>query len=103
MTNSIAYITNVSPIDQLGALRAQIADLKAAEEALLVEVKALGAGAHDGSDYRVTVSEVAERETLDVKAAEEKLREMGVDGRWFSKNMKTTKSYTTVRVVARKS
>ena len=49
------------------------------------------------------VSTVAERQSLDPKAAEAKLRELGVDGRWFSKNQKTTKAYTTVKVVARKA
>jgi hypothetical protein len=49
------------------------------------------------------VSEIAERTSLCPKAAEAKLREMGVDGRWFSKNQKTTKGYTTVKVVARKA
>jgi hypothetical protein len=102
MTN-VAYITNVSPIDRLGAIRAQIADLKKIEDAILAEVKDLGVGEYDGADYRATVSEVAERKSLDVKAAEEKLIELGVDGRWFSRNQKTTKGYTTVRVTARKS
>ena len=46
---------------------------------------------------------MAERQSLDVKAAEAKLRDLGVDGRWFSKNQKTTKGYTTVKVVARKA
>jgi hypothetical protein len=49
------------------------------------------------------VSEVAERQSLDAKAAEAKLRELGVDGRWFSKNQKVSKGYTTVKVVARKA
>jgi len=52
---------------------------------------------------RATVSDVAERQSLCPKAAEAKLRELGVDGRWFSKNQKTTKGYTTVKVVARKA
>ncbi len=49
------------------------------------------------------MSEVAERQSLDAKAAEVKLRELGVDGRWFSKNQKVSKGYTTVKVVARKA
>jgi hypothetical protein len=32
-----------------------------------------------------------------------KLRELGVDGRWFCKNQKVSKGYTTVKVVARKA
>ena len=62
-----------------------------------------GDTAIDGSLFRATVSEVAERQSLDAKAAEAKLRELGVDGRWFSKNQKTSKGYTTVKVVARKA
>ena len=34
---------------------------------------------------------------------EAKLRELGVDGRWFAKNQKVAKGYTTVKVVARKA
>ena len=49
------------------------------------------------------MSEIAERSSLDPKAAEAKLRELGVDGRWFSKNQKIIKGYTTVKVVARKA
>ena len=99
----IATIEPASIIDRLGDIRAQIADLKAVEEQLIAEVKALGAGAHEGAAYRATVSEVAERSTLDPKAAEEKLRELGVDGRWFSKNLKTVRGYVTVKVAARKA
>jgi hypothetical protein len=45
---------------------------------------------------------VAERQSLCPKAAEAKLRELGVDGRWFSKNQKTTKGYTALKIAARK-
>lgn len=100
---TIATLTNVHPADRLGDIRAQIAELKAIEEAIVADIKALGAGAHEGDAYRATVSEVAERSTLDPKAAEEKLRELGVDGRWFSKNQKTVKGYVTVKVSARKA
>lgn len=99
----IATIEPASIIDRLGDLRAQIADLKAVEEQLLASIKDMGVGAHEGSAYRATVSEVAARESLDPKAMEEKLRELGVDGRWFSKNTKTVKGYVTVKVAARKA
>lgn len=98
-----ATIEPASIIDRLGDIRAQIANLKAIEEELIAQVKELGAGAHEGAAYRATVSEVAERSTLDPKAAEEKLRELGVDGRWFSKNQKTVRGYVTVKVAARKA
>lgn len=102
-TATITAISNVHPADRLGDIRAQIAELKAIEEAILADIKALGVGAHEGDAYRATVSEVAERSTLDPKAAEEKLRELGVDGRWFSKNQKVVKGYVTVKVSARKA
>ena len=49
------------------------------------------------------VSEVAERLSLCPKAAEAKLRDLGVDGRWFSKNQKVAKGYTVLKIVARKA
>lgn len=103
MATVAATISNISPIDRLGDIKAEIARLKEIETFLMDEIKALGTGAHEGDTFRATVSEVAERQSLDVKAAEAKLRELGVDGRWFSKNQKTTKGYTTVKVVARKA
>ena len=90
-------------IDQLGAVKARIAELKAEEARLAGIVAESGHAAYEGRMFRATVSQVAERKALDSKAAEAKLRELGVDGRWFSKNQKVTKGYTTVKVVARKA
>jgi hypothetical protein len=98
-----ARISNISPIDRLGDIKAEIARLKEIEAHLLDEVKALGAGAHDGGQYRANVIVTEDRQSLCPKAAEAKLRDLGVDGRWFSKNQKTTKGSTSVRIVARKS
>jgi hypothetical protein len=92
-----------SAIDQLGMIKARIAELKVDEARLTALVQQSGQTAYDGRLFRATVSEVAERKSLDGKAAEAKLRELGVDGRWFSKNQKTTKAYTTVKIVARKA
>lgn len=92
-----------SVVDRLGDIKAQIAELKKVEANLIALIVNTGDDAIDGNLFRATVSEVAERQSLDVKAAEAKLRELGVDGRWFSKNQKTTKGYTTVKVVARKA
>lgn len=92
-----------SVVDRLGDIKAQIAELKKVEANLVALIVNTGDNAIDGNLFRATVSEVAERSSLDVKAAEAKLRELGVDGRWFSKNQKTTKGYTTVKVVARKA
>lgn len=96
-------IENISPVDRLGAIKAQIASLKVIEDALVSEIKMLGSGAHDGEDYRATVSDVAEGHSLDAKAAEAKLRELGVDGRWFAKHQKTRAAYSVVKVSARRS
>jgi N-methylhydantoinase B/oxoprolinase/acetone carboxylase alpha subunit len=90
-------------VDRLGDIKAQIADLKKIEAELVQRLIDSDSDAIDGRFYRATVSQVAERQSLDVKAAEAKLRDLGVDGRWFSKNQKTTKGYTTVKVVARKA
>lgn len=90
-------------IDQLGSVKARIAELKAEEARLASLVAESGYDAYEGNLFRATVSKVADRQSLDVKAAEAKLRELGVDGRWFSKNQKTSKGYTTVKVVARKA
>jgi hypothetical protein len=92
-----------SVVDRLGDIKAQIAELKAIEANLIGILVNGGEGAVDGDTFRATVSSVAERSSLDAKAAEAKLRELGVDGRWFSKNQKVTKGYTVVKVVARKA
>jgi len=99
----VATISTISPIDRLGDIKAQIAELKAIETFLIDEIKAMGAGAHEGAAYRASVSEVAARSAPDPKAMEAKLVELGVDGRWFSRHMKTSAAYTTVKVSARKA
>ena len=103
MSTAFATISNIHPVDRLGDIKAEIARLKEVEAFLLEEIKDLGAGAHEGDTFRATVSVVAERQSLDAKAAEAKLRELGVDGRWFSKNQKVAKGYTVVKIVARKA
>lgn len=60
------------PIDQLGALRAQIADLQASAKALENEIKAAGPGTYEGDFYRTTVAEVVSERT-DWKAVAAKL------------------------------
>jgi len=100
-------IKPASIIDRLGEIKAQIADLTALEKELTAQIKAeaasTGSTEFDGEWFRAAVVTVAARDTLDPKAAEAKLRELGVDGRWFSKNQKTVAGYTTVRIAARKT
>ena len=103
MATAPAIDLAASVVDRLGNIKAQIAELKAVEANLVGLLANTGSDVIDGDLFRATVSQVAERNSLDTKAAEAKLRELGVDGRWFSKNQKTTKGYTTVKVVARKS
>ncbi len=90
-------------VDRLGDIRAQIAALKDKEKVLVTYLVGLGAGAYEGELFRAAVSTTTDRYSLDPKAAETKLRELGVDGRWFSKNQKVTRGSTAVRVSARKS
>lgn len=100
-----APITNltVAVVDRLGEVKAEIARLKEIEAELAARLIDSGETAIDGSLFRATVVTTAESSSLDPKAAEAKLRELGVDGRWFSKNQKIRKGSTSVRVVARKS
>lgn len=89
-------------VDQLGDIKAKIATLKQAEARLTEALAQNGPGAYEGITFRATVSSTAASYSLDAKAAEEKLRELGVDGRWFSRHQKERKASTAVRVVARK-
>lgn len=92
-----------SVVDRLGDIKAQIAELKQVEANLAALLANGGDGVVEGRYYRAAVSTTADRYSLDAKAAEAKLRELGVDGRWFSKNQKLTRGSTSVRVSARKS
>lgn len=92
-----------SMIDELGEIKAMIAQLKEQEDALTAAIKAEGTGEYEGLLFRVVVSEVAETQKLDPKKAEKKLRQLGVDNRWFSKNQKKTKGYVKATVYAKKS
>ena len=89
--------TNVNPVDALGELKAQIADLEAQEKALRDSIAELGAGAYDGDLFRASVS-IADRETIDWRAIAEKL----APSRQLVTAHTSAKTVTTVRVVARK-
>jgi len=66
-------MTNLSKIiDDLGALKARIADLETQEKALKQALADLTPGAYEGDLFRLSVSE-SERETLDMKAVREHL------------------------------
>jgi len=100
-----APVTNltVAVVDRLGEVKAEIARLKEIEAELAARLIESGEDAVDGALFRASIVRTAESQSLDPKAAEAKLRELGVDGRWFSKNQKTRKASVSVRVVARKA
>lgn len=89
-------------VDRLGQIKAQIAELEVAKKALEARIIADDEDVIEGALFRATVVRTAESTSLDPKAAEAKLRELGVDGRWFSKNQKVRKASVSLRVTARK-
>lgn len=67
-----ARSNSTTAIDDLGHIRAQIADLKKKEQALKQSVIELGEGAHEGELFRATVTET-KRDVFDVAWAKKKL------------------------------
>lgn len=96
MTTLTIVSTPLSTVDELGLLKAQIADLKAKEEVLKTELIAKGAGVYDGALYRASVAETS-RSYLDADLARKYLTEKQL--------AKITKvcGTVTVRVTARKA
>jgi len=90
-------ISNVNPVDALGELKAQIANLEKLEKTLRDQIAAQGAGAYEGELFRASVS-VAERETIDWRAIAEKLS----PSRQLITAHTSAKEVVTVRVAARK-
>lgn len=90
-------------VDRLGDIKAQIAELKAVEADLVARLIDAEQDVVEGRYYRAAIVHTAESTSLDAKAAEAKLRELGVDGRWFAKHQKVRKGSVSVRVSARKS
>ena len=89
MTSNLTKI-----IDDLGALKARIADLEAQEKALKQALADLSPGAYEGELFRLSISE-SERETLDMKAVREHL------SRQFIQAHTNIAPVRTLRVVAR--
>jgi hypothetical protein len=88
-------------VDQLGAVKAQLADISKIEKALKDELISLGVGSYDGETFSASVSETV-RESIPVADAVEKLEELGVSKQWFVAHTKKS-PVTTVKVVARKA
>lgn len=89
MTSNLTKI-----IDDLGALKARIADLEAQEKALKQALADLTPGSYEGDLFRLSVSE-SERETLDMHAVREHLSRQ-----WIQAHTNVT-PVRTLRVVAR--
>lgn len=87
---------NTNPVDELGILKAQIADLTKKAEALKAELIASGVGEYDGALFRATVAEV-KRSFIDADLARKHLT-----GKQLAKITKTCGT-VAVRVTARKA
>ena len=81
--------------DELGAIKAQIADLKLREAAIKTDLHRIG-GVHEGALFRATVSESI-RATVDWKSIAQKLK----PSRQLVTANTTTKPVITVRVTSR--
>lgn len=96
MTTLTIVSTPLSAVDELGLLKAQIADLTKKAEALKTELIAQGTGVYDGALYRASVTETS-RSFIDADLARKFLTEKQL--------AKITKicGTVTVRVTARKA
>lgn len=89
-------MTNLHPVDALGALKAQITELEKQAKIFHAEIVAMGPGAHEGELFRATVS-VAERESIDWQAIAAKFE----PSRQLVTAHTSAKEVTTVRVGSR--
>lgn len=84
MSIAAKKIIPVSPVDRLGKLRAQIANLQAEEKKLVAEIKGWGPGAYEGALFNATVFEVEGRETFDRAKVERRLLQLGASLEWVA-------------------
>lgn len=88
-------MSNLKPtIDELGHIKAQIAELNRRKEELKELIIELGPGAHEGELFRATVSQF-DREVLDMEAVRAKLSPQ------FIRAHTSLTPVTAVRVTAR--
>jgi len=93
--NAITEI-KLAPVDQLGLLLAQIADLEAQAEIIKNQIKNEGEGSVEGSLYKGTVS-LSQRTTVDNKAV---FAAADVPAELIAKYSKTT-AVITLKVTSR--
>ena len=93
--NAITDI-KLAPVDQLGLLLAQIADLEAQAEYIKDQIKNEGEGAYEGSLYKGTVT-LSQRTTVDSKGV---FKEYNVPAELIAKYSKTT-AIITLKVTSR--
>ena len=104
MASVFSRISNLTDIDRLGELKAQIADIQSMADELASTIKDMGAGRHDGELFSATVSVVDDRYAADPKAIATKLLEvLGKEAfdRFCAANQKKTSGYTTLKLTAR--
>lgn len=92
-------------VDTLGALKAEIANLKAREDALVAALREAGPGAFEGAKFRATVG-VSDRAVVNRATFIAELVAVGVpESKIVEAEFKATtvSPATTVRVSARKS
>jgi hypothetical protein len=95
LNTQIKNLTEVNVVDQLGLIKAEIAQLQEQEKALKEQLIALGDGKHSGNLYDATVSPTS-RDTLDMEAVRAKLSPQ------FIRAHTSTTHFSTIRVTARK-
>jgi len=88
-------ITHIAAIDELGVLRAQMAELKIQEDLLKTRLGDLPVGSYDGQIYRLTIFEVT-RETQDalLKAKIAELIEEHISRQYLSAHTSASTSRT---------
>lgn len=91
----------MAAVDQLGVLKAQMADLEARYDAIAEAFKMFGDGKYQGQLFAANVTTVSESRYLDAKTAEAKLRALGVTELWFEENKKTKRGYTMLKLTSR--
>lgn len=96
----MARKTNYAAVDELGRIKAKLAELKKQEAKLKAEVAAMGPGTYEGALFRATVGEDDEFDKYDDAAIREKLIALG-HRRFVNAHCEQIPRAGAVRVVAR--